>query len=43
MRGIRGATTAASNSAEAIVEATEELLRELIQANQLDPEEIAFA
>jgi chorismate mutase len=43
VRGIRGATTAAENTAEAITEATEELLRELVQLNDLQPEEIAFA
>lgn len=43
MRGIRGATTAAANDAEAIVEATERLLRELVTHNQLDVEEIALA
>ncbi|HXM58828.1 MAG TPA: chorismate mutase [Candidatus Dormibacteraeota bacterium] len=43
VRGIRGATTVALNDAVAIVEATEELLRELVVRNDLDPEEIAFA
>lgn len=43
MRGIRGATTARRNDAESIVEATGELLRELIDRNGLDPEEVAFA
>ena len=43
VRGIRGATTAATNDAAAIVEATEELLRELISLNQLDVDEIALA
>src|SRR5207237_1346013 len=43
VRGIRGATTATANTAEAIVEATEELLRELVRLNDLDPAEIAFA
>lgn len=43
VRGIRGATTAHANSAEAITEATEELLRELIRLNDLDIAEIAFA
>jgi chorismate mutase len=43
VRGIRGATTATENTAEAITEATEELLRELVQLNDLQPEEIAFA
>src|SRR5262249_31437574 len=42
VRGIRGATTAAANDAEAIVEATERLLRELVTHNQLDVEEIAL-
>ena len=43
MRGIRGATTAASNDAEAIVDATAELLQQLITLNELDPDEVAFA
>lgn len=42
MRGIRGATTAAANTAEAITEATEELLRELVAINNLDPAEVCF-
>ena len=43
VRGIRGATTAEANTAEAITEATDELLRELVRLNDLDPAEIAFA
>jgi chorismate mutase len=43
VRGIRGATTAEANTAEAITEATDELLRELVRLNDLDPSEIAFA
>ncbi len=43
MRGIRGATTATANTSDAIVEATEELLRKLIEANQLDVAEVCFA
>jgi chorismate mutase len=43
VRGIRGATTAGSNTADAIVEATQELLRELIEANALEIDEVAFA
>jgi chorismate mutase len=43
VRGIRGATTATANSAEAIVEATAELLAELIGLNGVDREEVAFA
>ena len=43
VRGIRGATTAEANTAEAISDATEELLGELIGLNDLDPSEICFA
>lgn len=43
VRGIRGATTAADNTAAAIVEATEELLKELIRINDIDPAEVCFA
>ena len=43
VRGIRGATTAYENTADSITEATEELLRELVALNDLDPQEIAFA
>ncbi|HZV48355.1 MAG TPA: chorismate mutase [Candidatus Dormibacteraeota bacterium] len=43
VRGIRGATTADRNDAKAIVEATDELLRELVRLNRLDVDEIAFA
>jgi chorismate mutase len=42
VRGIRGATTAEANTTESITEATEELLRELVSLNHLDPAEIAF-
>ena len=43
VRGIRGATTAGGNTAEAIVEATTELLAELVRLNDLDRDEICFA
>ena len=43
VRGIRGATTARENTAEAINEATEELLRELVRLNDIDPDNIACA
>jgi chorismate mutase len=43
VRGIRGATTAAENSPDAIVDATSELLRELVRLNDLDVSEVAFA
>jgi chorismate mutase len=42
-RGIRGATTADSNTKEAILKATDELLRQLIDANDIRPENVAFA
>jgi len=40
-RGIRGATTVNANTAEAIVSATRELLLALVEANQIDPDQIA--
>jgi chorismate mutase len=43
VRGIRGATTAEENTAEAITEATEDLLKELMRINGLDKDEICFA
>ena len=43
VRGIRGATTAPVNSAEAITEATEELLIELTRLNELEKDEVCFA
>jgi chorismate mutase len=43
VRGIRGATTATANTAEAINDATEELLRELVRLNDLDPSDVACA
>ncbi len=41
LRGIRGATTVAENSADAIIAATAELLRALVGANGLAPEDLA--
>ena len=43
VRGIRGATTAESNTKDAILEATQELLERLIEANRLDPDDVAAA
>jgi chorismate mutase len=43
VRGIRGATTATANTADAITDATEELLKKLITLNELDKSEICFA
>ena len=40
-RGIRGATTAAENTASSILEATIELLSRLTSANQIEIEDIA--
>jgi chorismate mutase len=43
VRGIRGATTAPTNSREAILSATRELLEAIVQANHLDVDDIASA
>lgn len=40
-RGIRGATTAVANTAEDILEVTDELMRVLIHLNDLDPDDVA--
>jgi len=43
LRGLRGATTATANTSEAILEATEELLRALQEANGFTPEDVESA
>jgi len=43
MRGVRGATVAAENTREAIVEATCELLEKMVEANGLRAEDVASA
>jgi chorismate mutase len=43
VRGIRGAITASANTAAGINEATEELLRELVRLNDLNPSDVACA
>ena len=43
VRGIRGATTSDGDTREAILDATEEMLRELSAANELDPDDLATA
>jgi chorismate mutase len=43
LRGIRGATTVESNTKDAILEATHELLSALIDANDLQADDIASA
>ena len=40
-RGIRGATTVESNTKQAIVAGTKELLHELIEANDIQQEQVA--
>lgn len=42
-RGIRGATTVENNTREDILAATKELLQEMIEANELKSEDIAYA
>jgi chorismate mutase len=42
-RGVRGATTVDSNTVEAIVEATKDLLAAMIKANEIDVDDIASA
>jgi chorismate mutase len=41
VRGVRGATTCESNTVEAILEATTEMLRELIDANGIQEDDVA--
>ena len=43
LRGLRGATTAAANTSDAILQATEELLRALQTANGFAPEDVESA
>ena len=43
MQGYRGATTVEHDTAEAILEATEELLHALVDANGIGPEDIVSA
>jgi chorismate mutase len=43
LRGLRGATTAAANTREAILEATAELLRQLAEANGFAAEDVESA
>ena len=43
LRGLRGATTATANSREAILEAAEELIRALQEANGFKPEDVESA
>ena len=41
VRGVRGATTAGANERGAIIDATEELLRKMVEENGIDPEDLA--
>lgn len=40
-RGVRGATTVENNTAAEILHATEELLRQMVDANGIEPEDVA--
>jgi chorismate mutase len=40
LRALRGATTAEANEAGAIIEATAELLREMLRRNDVDPDDV---
>ncbi|WP_018922243.1 chorismate mutase [Salsuginibacillus kocurii] len=41
IRGIRGATTVKQDSEDEVVKATEHLLREIVERNQLQPEDVS--
>lgn len=41
IRGVRGATTVELDQAEKIIEATEELVKEMIRMNKIEPEKIS--
>jgi chorismate mutase len=43
IRGVRGATTAEANTREAILAATSELLCLMIEANKIEPDDVASA
>ena len=43
MRGLRGATTVAENTAEAIWAATQEVVSEMLKRNNVEPEDIGAA
>jgi chorismate mutase len=43
LRGVRGATTAEANTREAILAATRELVCLMIEANHMQPEDVASA
>ena len=43
VRGIRGATVAADNTKDSILDATRELLLAMIAANDIQPEDVASA
>jgi len=43
LRGIRGATTVTEDTADAILEATEELVREIVASNGVVAEDVASA
>jgi chorismate mutase len=40
-RGVRGAVTVDANTEKAILDATDELLRQMVKVNEVDPDDIA--
>ncbi len=43
VRGVRGATTAAANARDAVLDATRELLNAMVEANGISPDDVAAA
>jgi len=43
VRGVRGATTVSRNNRDEILEATKELLAKMLEANEIDTEDLASA
>jgi chorismate mutase len=43
VRGIRGATTVSKNTRDDIIAATKELLTAMVEANEIDPDDVASA
>ena len=41
VRGVRGATTADSNTRDAVIEATSELLHRMLESNSIDSDDLA--
>ena len=41
VRGVRGATTADTDDRESVISATAELLRQMLEQNEIDPDDLA--